>query len=170
MHKFYCSVLRQNNELWIFWGKKMDRPWPPHSLQFQRLCDCRPLVCCCFIVVALKLMFNSLLTFVVCWAGLMLKTATPSWLQNDGARGVLWRPGKQLLPMFWPDALVIFKAKFLKATRVSGLEHLVATLAKVVFLWAGLERTPWFNVVLCSFLLYFVPLRWCLLGWNVILG
>ena len=34
MHEFYCSVLRQNNELLIFWGKKVERPWPPQLLQF----------------------------------------------------------------------------------------------------------------------------------------
>ena len=42
-----------------------------------------------------------------------MKTAIISWLQNDGSRGfsVDQLKEKQLLPMFRPDALVIFRVK-----------------------------------------------------------
>ena len=42
-----------------------------------------------------------------------LKTAILSWLQNDITRGFSkdQLKGKQLSPTFWPDALVIFRAK-----------------------------------------------------------
>ena len=42
-----------------------------------------------------------------------MKTAIPSWLQNDGNRGFSkdLLKGKQLLPTFQPDPLVVFRAK-----------------------------------------------------------
>ena len=42
-----------------------------------------------------------------------MKTAIFSWLQNDGNRGFSkdQLKGKQLLPTFQPDALVVFRAK-----------------------------------------------------------
>ena len=48
------------------------------------------------------------------------KTVILSWLQNDGTRGFSKDQlrGKQLSLMFWPDALVVFRA--LKMTRASG--------------------------------------------------
>ena len=57
-----------------------------------------------------------------------IETAILSWLQNDGNSGFSkdQLKGKQLPPMFRPDALVVFRAK--------RLEHLVKTSAKVVFL------------------------------------
>ena len=45
-----------------------------------------------------------------------MKTAILSWLQNDGTRGSLKRTqlkGKQLLPTFGPDAVVVFRAEVL---------------------------------------------------------
>ena len=63
-----------------------------------------------------------------------MKTVILSWLQNDGTKGFSkdQLKGKQLSPMFRPDALVIFRAKglalalkmagfSLKMTRASGL-------------------------------------------------
>ena len=42
-----------------------------------------------------------------------MKTAILSWLQKDGNRGFSkdQLKGKQLSPMFRPDALVVFRAK-----------------------------------------------------------
>ena len=50
-----------------------------------------------------------------------MKTAILSWLQNDGTREFSkdQLKGKQVSPMFRPDALIVFRAK-VKMTKASG--------------------------------------------------
>ena len=62
-----------------------------------------------------------------------------NWLQNDGTRGFFkdQLKGKQLLPTFQPDALVVFTLA-LKMTRASG-----QNVGEICFpLSRSLENTP----------------------------
>ena len=97
-----------------------------------------------------------------------MKTVTLSWLQNDGTRGFSkdQLKGKQLSPMFRPDALVVFRASYMYIYLYMWLhvhtytckDHEVTPIYWDATNWSTSVQLHWCAHVLCGCLVFQIPL------------